>query len=140
MISLAAEDYFFKDEFEGVKRFVSLYNLTLKSDTENPGFIEKTEICEWIAGGMATGTGEEIIENRVISEDFFGPWSIKEDDVYPKRHKKNKKGGKGRKRNKKRGKAEEEAQEVQEGGIEEEEPAKTVKRSFVDLKELGINF
>lgn len=126
MLSLAAEDYFYKDEFDVVKRFITLYNLHPKeapaegvtpaegvqTTFETKGFIEKTEICEWFYQGMPNTT-DEIKENRVINQDFFGPWSIHEEGVYPINHKKNGKG--------------------------EENEVKKV-RNFVDLKDFGVTF
>ena len=91
MISLATEDYFYQKEFNVVKRLITLYDLHpninpsegvqiaegVKTQFEIKGFIEKKEISDWYFQGMP-GTNDTLVDNRIVSEDFFGPWSIHE--------------------------------------------------------------
>lgn len=148
MLSLATEDYFFKDQFGIVRRFISLYHLHPKAGpTENmevaegvetefqsPGYLEKEEICKWFYQGMPVienengnddkgdksgeGLGSVVLENKVISEDFFGAWCTKDGFLNPTKSKK-----KSRHKNKKKD--------------EKEEPER--EKSFVSLLELGYD-
>jgi hypothetical protein len=105
MISLATEDYFFQKKYDVAKRLITLYNLHptdkpaqdlqvaegVDTNFQTKGYLEKVEISNWFYTGMPD-TSSEIIDNRIITLDFFGPWSIYEDSVIPKGHKKNIKG------------------------------------------------
>jgi hypothetical protein len=74
LLGLATEDFFFKENFEVVDRWISVYGLEPEGTEGGNGVLKKVEICEYVLGDFKKKMeeGAEIVKNRLIDEDYFG--------------------------------------------------------------------